>query len=140
MTIAGAITNLQTLVGAIAGIRSAPDYPPDNLSTFPVAVAYCESGRFQSESYGAYVGFHVLALEIHWKRSAPLRALVETTTPYAESVYEAIIADVTLSGAIDSMEPGDITYTHGPMAYGEPPVDTFGYRFLIPIKVKGTYT
>ena len=49
MTIPQAISNLQALIDDVAGIRAAPDYPPDKASVFPFAVAFLVDGEFISE-------------------------------------------------------------------------------------------
>lgn len=143
MTLVAALTALQATAGAVSGIRVAPVYAPDDLSIFPAAIAYPETGNLNTETSGAYIGLHTLVLEIHEKRGL-LRSTLEAVIPLGEDVYEALLTDPTIDGSVDTITEEGISYEFGPMQYGgDPlknikPVDTLGWRFRIPVKLKWT--
>lgn len=133
-TLQQAIDRLQELVGAIDGIREAPDEPPENIAVFPFAVAYASGGRWESVSSGWAIAYHTITLELHVSRR-DLPRDVQKAMAYSESVIVALYNDPTLDGTVELInEP--IAYTFGPLGWGN--TETLGFSFSIPVKQKQT--
>jgi hypothetical protein len=128
MTLQAAITQLQTTLGAITGIRAAPEYPLDKASVYPVLDAYAGPGQYTAgEPAGMmkFLGSIIVDLHISLK---DLPRDVEKAMPYHDSIPNAILNDTTLSGTISTCGPvrtSGLIY----MKYGEQ--DTIGIRFTI---------
>lgn len=125
MGLLAAIQALQDTVGAVSGIKKAPDYPPDSINSFPFAVAYPADGTWEVYA-GTTKALHTLVVEIHVAR-ADLPAAVANVIGYGDSVPKAILADTTLGGTISTFS--DITYEFGSLDWGE--TKTVGFRFRI---------
>ena len=125
-TIQDAIEGIQDLVGAVSGIREAPDYAPEGIRIFPFAVAYASAGSFEFGVAGEMKGLHDIAVEIHVARKN-MRTALKTAMGFSDAVPAAIMADPTLGGDVDTF--GSISYTFGAMNYGE--MQTIGFRFIV---------
>jgi len=121
-----AIAALQAKVGAVAGIKNAPDYAPDSINEFPFSVAYAQSGTFENVSLSFGKALHTLVVEIHVSRK-DLKTAIQNVMSYGDSVPAAILADPTIGGSVSTFR--DITYTFGPLNWGT--TDTIGFRFQI---------
>lgn len=126
MTLQSAIAGAQTIVGAISGIRSAPAYPPEELSVFPFAVAYSGGGTWEFGPAGDKKGLHNIIVELHVQRKDLARD-VTAAMAYSDSIPNALMLDTTLGGNASTF--GRITYVFGPLGYGG--IDTIGFRFTI---------
>lgn len=128
MSMAGVITHIQAVVGAVTGIRAAPAYPAEQISVYPTAICYPASGAWSRQS-GWKKALHTVNLEIHWARKDLYRD-IERAVEFAESIPNDLLADPTLGGNCETVT--DISYTFGAMVYGG--VDTIGYRYSITYK------
>jgi len=134
MTVENAIIALQEIAGAVTGIKGAPNYAPDALNVYPIAVAYPESGNISIQVVGEMQGLHALVLEVHVARKN-LASDIQLAISYIESIAAAILDDVTLSGTVDTL--GGLEYRFGAMSWGGQ--DTFGVRFrLTNVKIRST--
>ena len=134
-TVSTVISNLQTVVGGIAGIRKAPTEPPENMNAFPFAVAYVGSGNLGGSAHGRRlrIGTHELVVEIHLQRIDLPRA-VAAAMPYLELFQTAIAADPTLSGTVSAIT--EINYEFGALpSYGG--VETLGFEFRFSVQIAG---
>ena len=134
-TLQQAIDRVQALVGAISGIREAPDEPPETMAVFPFAVAYVTGGRWDSISAGWAIGYHTIALELHVSR-VDLPRDVQEAMAYSESVANALIGDITLNDTVETIT--SINYTFGPIGWATVP--TLGWRYEIEVKQTQTIT
>lgn len=134
-TLTDAITQIQTIVGAISGIKQAPIYPPEKMSEFPFAIAFPGAGTITTESAGTKRGLHQISLEIHTARKNMAQD-VETVIGYGETVANAILGNLTLNGSVDTVN--GISYEFGPLGYDTTP--TLGYKFTIDVKIRNTIT
>lgn len=129
-TLQEAIDQIQDIVGAISGIKSAPHEPPEKLSAYPFAVAYLGTGEFRAgPGRGAYTGEHSIILELHVARKN-LAYDVARAMAYAKSIPNALFdahADGTFT-AFGAMV-GPIRYEFGPLGWGG--AETIGFRFTI---------
>jgi hypothetical protein len=125
-TIQDAITAIQGVVGGVSGIRAAPDYPPEDLSLYPFAVAFARSGSFEAAPVGSGKGLHTIVVEVHVGRSDLARD-IKAAMPYGDSVPLALLADTTVGGVVSTF--ARVRYEFGPMAYGG--LATIGWRFFV---------
>jgi len=135
-TLSNAIAQVQSLVRGLAGVRDAPDYPPEKASAFPFAVAYPGTGRWVGGApAGEKRGLHTIIVELHVARK-DLPRDVEGAMGYVESIPNAILNAPTLSGTVDTVN--EIRYTFGALNYGD--LQTIGYRFEVDIKQRSAVT
>lgn len=100
MSITGAVSRLQTLADNVTAIRFTPDFLPDLLPGFPVAVSYVETFDAERMSYSLSRLLYTITTEIHVARKDLKRdyAMVDDLGPlFAAQVL------------------GDITPTAGPL-------------------------
>lgn len=128
MTLQAAITQLQVTLGAIGGIRQAPEYPPEDASAFPFIVAYAGAGEFEAGAPAGmmtYVGS--IIVDLHIARKDLPRDTAKSMV-YHDSIPDAILGDTTIGGTVSTCGP---VATSGIifMKYAEQ--DTIGIRFTI---------
>lgn len=134
-TIKQAVHAVQDVIGALTGIRSAPEYAPDKAPPLPFSVAWGSDGTFTfGAGYGSKLGLHTIIVEVHFERIYLPKA-IEFSTPFIDSVSTALMQTL-----ISATKPSDfpqtfenITYTYGSMVWGQGTgaVNTFGIRFYI---------
>ena len=134
MSLEGAIDQLQAIARGLAGIKSAPDDPPEQASAFPFAVTYPSSGDWDGSSSGEILTreSHALTCEIHLGRSASLPSAIAQAIPYHDLFLAAIRADSNLNDEVEVIETGG--YTFGPMQWAN--IDTIGYRFTVNVRIE----
>jgi hypothetical protein len=140
MSLIGIIQAIQDTVGAITGIRAAPEYPPENLNgIFPFAVCYPSSGEWGAgPGYGTYRTLHNIKLQIHFGRG-DLPKSVQAAIPYGDAIAKALLADPSIDASCDTFDT--VSYTFGPMSWGEPAIGTVGWEFtLTNVKEIGSVT
>lgn len=121
------IDQVQDAVGALSGIRGAPDEPPESINVFPFAVAYARDGTYEQQK-GMMKGLHNVVVELHVARKDLARD-VQAAMGYAKSVPNAIL-DAQEDGNLAAASwLGRISYTFGPMAWAGQ--ETIGFRFVI---------
>jgi len=130
------INEVMDAVGALSGMKSAPDYPPEDASAFPFAFAYEGPGVWEfgtaGGDYGAKKALLSIVVELHVARKE-LASDVRKAVFYSDVVPNAIMKAVRgdfMGGTIDTIENID---TSGliPMAYGSKEANTIGYRFTV---------
>lgn len=89
------------LLGGLAGVRKAPDYPPDSLNHFPIAVCWVRDYVYSKERLGNLFsnGNHVIVGQIHVARKN-LPTDLATLEVYPDLVRTALDADPTLNGTV----------------------------------------
>lgn len=122
------ISAVQDIIGSLSGIRVAPDYAPDSLAVFPASVVYPAAGTFTTGPADNLKGLHNIVVEIHVERRDLVKAL-KAAIPYGTLAAKALLGDVTLGGTVSTF--GQITYDFGPMAWGDPALQTLGWRLTI---------
>lgn len=127
-TLQDAIDQIQAVVGAVSGIRKAPDEPPDQLNEFPFAVCMAASGSFRVGPPEIMQGVHTLVLEVHVARRDLTRD-IQRLMPFAKSVPAAILAAYA-AGTLTAVQViGGIRYELGALGWGG--FETLGLRFWI---------
>lgn len=101
-SVEGAIARVQTLVGALSGVRKAPTTPPESMNEFPFAIAYLGTGEWTHYTNGGKQFLGDIMVELHVARK-DLPRNVGLLMDYAESIPNAIMADVTLNGTVSSV-------------------------------------
>lgn len=121
------------IVGAVPGIREAPDYPPEQLNDFPFAVAFPGEGTHQYGVAGERRFIGNVILEVHVSR-IDLPAAVENSIGFGDTVPNALMNNVTLNGKVDTFE--SIMQTFGVLNWGD--AQTLGWRFTL-TNIKARY-
>jgi hypothetical protein len=126
-TLQAFIDQVQDAVGALSGIRGAPDEPPEAINVYPFAVAFAGTGDYEQQK-GKMRGNHNVIVELHVARKDLARD-VAAAMAYAKSIPNAIYAAQEDGSLAASSYIGRISYTFGPMAWAGVP--TLGFRFEI---------
>jgi len=130
-----AIAQVQMTIGTITGIKAAPANPPDAPSgQWPLSIGFPKDGRYSGGGSAPIFGHHTVVVQIHYPRADLARAYA-AVAPYVDFVAGALLADPTLSGTVTTIS-GEITYTFGAMVWAG--VDTIGWEFGVPIKIRYT--
>ena len=125
-TLQDAIEQVQVIMTAVTGIRSAPELPPEQINQFPFAVAFPGEGEFTIEMGALMDGIHSIILELHIARK-DLPRDVDKAGAYVDSIPKALWSNPTLNGRIRWFKR--ISYKFGPLGWGN--MDTLGIRFTI---------
>ena len=88
-TLQQTIDQIQDAVGAISGIRLAPDEPPDSAPTWPIAIAYVQSGVFEPLAAEHMQGLHDIAVDLHVPHKDLSRDVAKLMT-YVKAIPNAI--------------------------------------------------
>jgi hypothetical protein len=127
------IQAVMDIVGAVSGIREAPDYPPEQLNDFPFAVAFPGEGTHQFGVAGERKMLANVVLEVHVSR-IDLPSAVENSIGFGDTVPNALMNNVTLNGTADTFE--SILQTFGVLNWGD--TQTLGWRFIL-TNIKARY-
>lgn len=127
-----AVANIQTLVAGLAGMRLAPSMPPDAMSAFPFGISYISAVDARKTTASNKVYLYTIVTEIHVARK-DLSRDVDKLDAYPTSFPDAIWADPTLSGAVDTVN--QITGKLVPAEWGG--VDTLAWHFETEVKISG---
>jgi hypothetical protein len=88
-TINAVLSTLQTAVGAVSGVKFAPDDPPEDAGDFPFMVTYFEAFRAVLNTPEDFRALYDVTIELHVARK-DLPEDVNTLLPYAETVLNVI--------------------------------------------------
>ena len=136
MGLQAAIDDVQNTVAGLTGIRAAPHEPPESLNVYPFCVAYAGSGSWEYGPMGDKKGIQNIVLELHVARKDLARDIAAAMA-YCESIPNAIMADPTLGGTVNTIS-GPIVYTFGALSWAG--TDTLGFRWTIPVKLQSAIT
>jgi hypothetical protein len=131
-TLQDAVKAIQNEVLSIAGIKDAPQYPPEQITDFPFAVCYARDGTWEWVSFGSVQGAASLVVELHVARK-DLPHDIEKAMAFSDSVPEAIMGNDRLSDCGYELN-GPISWTFGPMSWGSLEDNTLGFRWVIPVE------
>jgi hypothetical protein len=140
------INEIQKQVGSVSGIKAAPNYPPEDMSAFPFAVAYEGPGSWEwytsGGTYGSKKGLLTVIVEVHLAR-IDLPADAEKAAFYSDAIPNVILkgvrsdrlnSTITAMGKIESS--GLIA-----MSWGSEQKNTLGFRFTVTgINIKSDIT
>ena len=125
-TIQDVVANIQTTIDALSGVRSAPNYPPNQISTSLTAITYPASGVIGAQSSGWMKELHTVNIDL----ITPVQDLTRDLTllnPFLRSIPNALIKAPTFGGnaeTFDSVSYSYIVIEDGGIQYR-------GYRFVI---------
>ena len=136
MSLVGAIQFLNSEVGDLSGIKSAPTSPPEAANAFPFSICYPASGQLEAEFAGAKKELHIIYLEIHFNRSN-LPNAVSLMIPYIPLVSDILILNPTLSDNVDTIvatSEQKIIYNVLAVEYADVP--TLCLQFQVNVKIR----
>jgi|GEM_PF-1759206 len=133
-TLSAICAAIQDVVGAVTGIRSAPDTPPEQMSGGVTSIVYPAAGRFTEITAGQESGEHTLHLMLATPRS-DLRTNWSRMIGLGDTVARALLAAGTLNGTVLNL---NLSYTFGGLdqAWSEQPM--FGWLFEISVLTAGS--
>ena len=133
MSLQSAIAQVMTVATAVTGIRDGSATPVEKITVYPFVVCYAARGTWQSGAGTLYKhGQHTIFLEIHFERKGLARRVAEAMG-YAESIPDALFADVTLGGTVSHiLEP--VRYSFGMLGWLG--IETIGWRFEVDVDYK----
>jgi len=144
-----AIARLQDISQALTGItiKSAPDYPIENVDPLPMSVAYVSAGRFEALNATTTLLFPTVNVEFHFSR-LNLKQAYQQINAVVFEYAQRLAGDPKLNGTVDTIftnDDGSIPFTVRPFNWGKPAgsnVDFFTQMLLfeIPIKIMTTPT
>ena len=126
---------IQDIVFNLAGIRDAPDYPPEQINMPPTAVTYAASGTFKEASLAAPGCYEVTPQVYVLLLYLPMKDLprdVETLAPFVDSIPVALLNNQTLNGTVSAIN--EVRYQFVNAEWGGIPMR--GYRFEIDVTSK----
>jgi len=137
MGLLAAIQRVQTLVGAISGIKQAPDYPSNKIEQFPMIIAYPGPGTWDVPFNGLARNLGQIIIDLHaGPQDKGIREAVQTMLDYFEEVPKAILDDWNLGGNVETLVTGEesaLSYDGlMTMKYGSIP--TYGLRWRLRYK------
>lgn len=129
-SITGAVAQIQTLAGALEGMRAAPSQPPEQLNVFPFALSYIGQCEVVKPSATLTIHIYTIVTEIHVARKDLPRDVAKLDS-YPTLFPDAVWEDPTLDGAVDTVMScqGNIT----PMVYGG--IETLAWAFQTRVKI-----
>lgn len=133
--LAAAIAEIQRIARGLAGIKEAPDEPPESMAQFPFVVTYPASGQVFPETAGARQDVATVFTEIHLSRQLLPRAVADALG-YHESFPSALIANPTLNGQVSTIV-FPVRWSFGFLAWGGEKEAHIGFRFEIDLKLRG---
>jgi len=129
------IAAIQGVVGTVAGVRWAPDVPPDQLAGLASVFAVCApaTGSYAEVTSGRVEADHALHLLVATP-AANRRTDAERLAEVGDAVALALLAAGTLGAGL-ILETERINYTYGPLTYAEQPC--IGYLFELHVLAIG---
>jgi len=123
------VSKVQSYIGAISGMRSAPASPPDQPKMYPFSLVYPGEGEWSMEPISWKKGLHSIVIEIHVQRRDLPRDF-ESVVGFCESIPNALFRELVADkwdGTVDTI--GTISYVFGVLGYGG--MDTIGFKFTV---------
>ena len=135
MGLATAIARVQTLVGALSGMKGAPSKMPDKLHSFPFSVAYPGAGTWAMAYMGgaAIQDTGQIVIDLHLcSQDKGVAAAMDALGDYFETLPKALAADETLDGNITDQGMGPQIIVHdGLLALTYAGIDTYACRWRL---------
>ena len=138
-----AIARLQDISQAITSviIKSAPDYPIENVDPLPMSITYLAGGRAQALNASTLILFPQVNVEFHFSRLNLKQAYTQINSVALE-FSQRLSGDPTLNGKVDTIftsEDGTLNYTVRPFNWGKPAgsnVDLYTQMLMFEINMK----
>lgn len=135
-----AIEVIQSLARSMTTVRvkSAPDYPIENVDPLPMVVSYLGSGEFMFTNATVHHNFPVIVVEFHLSR-INLREAYKQAQSIAIEFPQLLAGNPTLDATVQTIvatSDSRITYSVRPFVWRDnPALVTHMVRFDIPIKL-----
>ena len=129
-------TAVQDVVGALSGIRIAPDVPTEQTTGGDVtAFCYPGTGSVTVVTAGRMQAQHTLHLQIITPRRN-LRTDWARIVGLGDTVPRALLGDLTLAGTV--LHINTVDYTFGTLEWGG--TNELGWSFTLAVLAAGTIT
>lgn len=115
-------------------IKSAPDYPVENVEPCPFVAAYALKGRLQGMNKTSLQNFPIIAVEFHLSR-VNIKQMQQQINAIVYEFPQRLAGDPTLNGTVDTILFG----TDSPIEYSAAPFEwaqVATQRVLFPVPVK----
>ena len=123
-TIKGVVDAVQDAVGAVSGIKGAPDYPTEQAPDFPFVTTYPGKLAAIDGSPEQFSAAWDVTVEFHLARK-DLPTEVKKSLEFSELLLNAIFAALKVGQVAHKGIEGEFTE----MVWGD--VQTIGYRFTL---------
>lgn len=138
MALVTALTQIQTVLGALSGVRSAPATPPEAINATPIILVYPAFGRFTWDTPEGKRGLHNVGIDVLTEATDIARART-LLNPFVESIPNALFKGVRDNAFTAFSAFGQIEYEFVSVKYAE--IDYLGYRFVVTdLKIRDTIT
>lgn len=118
------------------GVRSAPDYPPNQITLTPVAITYPASGTIGGLGSGYMKELHTVNIDLVMPAKDLTRDLT-ALNPYLRSIPNVIMKDPRFNSNASTFD--SITYSF--IVFEDGGIQYRGYRFAITgIKIEPAIT
>lgn len=133
MSLEQAIAALQAHANGLAGIKHAPNRPPDKAADFPFAVTYASRGTLTGGALGEILTDedHTIVTEIHVSRSAGLDPAVANALPYHDLFVASVKTDPQLANSVEMIR--SLAYEFSGLVWAAE--ETIGYRFTTTVYI-----
>lgn len=133
MSLSGAISRLQALVLACTSVsvKAAPDYPTEDNTLMPLAIAHIMSGDGQCDNATMVRLRLTVGVDVHFSAASIKQAYTQITALIPEFI-KRVSADPTLNGNCDTVI---FPMTYEVTRFDWAGVDTMALRFVVPIKL-----
>lgn len=113
-----AVQAIQDVIGILAGIKSAPDYPGAGI--LPIIITHLASGEITpGNPAGARTELHNIAVELHVADDGDLTGAFATLETLHALIVPALCLDVTFSGTLQ---------TYSTLTYSTIPSEWYGAK------------
>ena len=138
-----AIARIQDIALALTSVtvRSAPDYPIENVDPLPMAVTYTPAGNATALNSSTLLFFPTVNVEFHFSRTNLKQAYQQINAVALES-SQKIAGDPTLNRTVDTAlanAEGKLFYTVRPYNWGKPTgsnVDFYTQMLMFELNLK----
>ena len=124
-TLTDVLLALQTAGGAVDGINSAPDEPPEKAGAFPFFVTYAGRGGSTQQPQGSATTLWDIVSELHVGREGTLPNEMSLLLTFPESIIEALFKACN----DNNLAQAGIEITFGPLKWDD--TDTIGFTFTV---------
>ena len=128
-SLSDALADFRSTVGAVSGMRAAPDGIPDVINVFPFFVAWPGGGEIIKQDSTTVLELWSLTGQLHIARR-DLRTAAAQADTLLELIKDALFADVTLGATCEHFGSMSISPLQ-PMSWGDPQVETIGYEITL---------
>lgn len=128
-----ALTQINTVVAGVTGIRQSHNYAPENPSAWPAAVIFPQSGSVNASPQGARRSLHNINIDLLVpEQSSNLARQLELLYPFLDTIPAAFLAQISDNGGQFGgtiLTFSEVSYTFIVVNYAAVPCR--GYRFTL---------